>query len=96
MPIPLSVLISPHCGGAPPRWPCATAWTSRVASSGGWGYHQFRLAEHHGMPGVASAATAVVIGHVAAGTSRIRVNRGGIMRPNHAPLVILEQFGTFA
>jgi luciferase family oxidoreductase group 1 len=60
------------------------------------GYRRFWLAEHHGMPGVASAATAVVIAHVAAGTSRIRVGAGGIMLPNHAPLVIAEQFGTLA
>ena len=59
-----------------------------------WGYRRFWLAEHHNMPGVASAATAVVIGHVAAGTSAIRVGAGGIMLPNHAPLVIAEQFGT--
>lgn len=61
-----------------------------------WGYHRYWLAEHHNMPGVASSATAVVIGHVAAGTSRIRVGAGGIMLPNHAPLVIAEQFGTLA
>jgi luciferase family oxidoreductase group 1 len=60
------------------------------------GYRRFWLAEHHGMPGIASAATAVVIGHVAAGTSTIRVGAGGIMLPNHAPLVIAEQFGTLA
>ncbi|OWW22267.1 LLM class flavin-dependent oxidoreductase [Noviherbaspirillum denitrificans] len=59
-----------------------------------WGYRRYWLAEHHGMPGIASAATAVVIGHVAAGTSTIRVGAGGIMLPNHAPLVIAEQFGT--
>ena len=59
-----------------------------------WGYHRFWLAEHHGMPGIASAATAVLIGHVAGGTSRIRVGAGGIMLPNHSPLVIAEQFGT--
>ena len=59
-----------------------------------WGYTRYWLAEHHGMPGIASAATAVVIGHVAAGTSTIRVGAGGIMLPNHAPLVIAEQFGT--
>src|SRR4051812_33645860 len=58
------------------------------------GYHRYWLAEHHNMPGIASAATAVVIGHVAAGTSTIRVGSGGIMLPNHAPLVIAEQFGT--
>ncbi len=59
-----------------------------------WGYRRFWLAEHHNMPGIASAATAVVIGHVAGGTSKIRVGAGGIMLPNHAPLVIAEQFGT--
>jgi len=58
------------------------------------GYLRYWLAEHHSMPGVASAATAVAIGHVAAGTTRIRVGAGGIMLPNHAPLVIAEQFGT--
>lgn len=59
-----------------------------------WGYQRFWLAEHHGMPGIASAATAVLIGHVAAGTKTIRVGAGGIMLPNHSPLVIAEQFGT--
>src|SRR5882757_9933388 len=59
-----------------------------------WGYSRFWLAEHHNIPGIASAATAVVIGHVAGGTARIRVGAGGIMLPNHAPLVIAEQFGT--
>jgi luciferase family oxidoreductase group 1 len=59
-----------------------------------WGYTRYWLAEHHNMPAVASAATAVVIAHVAAGTSSIRVGAGGIMLPNHAPLVIAEQFGT--
>jgi luciferase family oxidoreductase group 1 len=59
-----------------------------------WGYHRFWVAEHHNIPGVASAATSVVIGHIAAGTSHIRVGSGGIMLPNHAPLVIAEQFGT--
>ena len=60
------------------------------------GYRRFWLAEHHGMPGIASAATAVLIGHVAGGTSSIRVGAGGIMLPNHSPLVIAEQFGTLA
>ena len=58
------------------------------------GYNRFWLAEHHGMPGVASAATSVVIGHVGAATSRIRIGSGGVMLPNHSPLVIAEQFGT--
>jgi luciferase family oxidoreductase group 1 len=59
-----------------------------------WGYTRFWLAEHHNSPSIASSATSVVIGHVAAGTSTIRVGAGGIMLPNHAPLVIAEQFGT--
>ena len=58
------------------------------------GYRRFWLAEHHGMPGIASAATAILISHVAAGTNTIRVGAGGIMLPNHSPLVIAEQFGT--
>ena len=61
-----------------------------------WGYKRFWLAEHHNMAGIASAATAVVIAHVASGTTTIRVGAGGIMLPNHAPLVIAEQFGTLA
>lgn len=60
------------------------------------GFHRYWLAEHHNMAGIASAATSVVIAHVAAGTSTIRVGAGGIMLPNHAPLVIAEQFGTLA
>ena len=59
-----------------------------------WGYDRYWLAEHHGMPGIASAATSVLIGHVAGKTDRIRVGAGGIMLPNHSPLVIAEQFGT--
>jgi luciferase family oxidoreductase group 1 len=59
-----------------------------------WGFRRFWLAEHHGMPGIASAATSVLIGHVAGGTKTIRVGAGGIMLPNHSPLVIAEQFGT--
>ncbi|NYT38676.1 LLM class flavin-dependent oxidoreductase [Allopusillimonas soli] len=59
-----------------------------------WGYQRYWMAEHHGMPGIASAATSILIGHVAAGTRSIRVGAGGIMLPNHSPLVIAEQFGT--
>ncbi len=59
-----------------------------------WGYHRYWLAEHHNIPGIASAATAVLIGYVGSSTSRIRVGSGGIMLPNHAPLTIAEQFGT--
>ena len=61
-----------------------------------WGYRRIWVAEHHNMPGIASAATSVVIGHIAAGTKTIRVGAGGIMLPNHAPYVIAEQFGTLA
>jgi luciferase family oxidoreductase group 1 len=61
-----------------------------------WDYRRFWVAEHHNMPGVASAATAVVLSHIAAGTSTIRVGAGGIMLPNHAPIIIAEQFGTLA
>src|SRR3569623_295050 len=59
-----------------------------------WGYRRYWLAEPHGMPGIASAATSVLLGHVAGGTKTIRVGAGGIMLPNHSPLVIAEQFGT--
>ncbi len=72
----------------------ATVDLARAAE--GFGFHRYWLAEHHNMPGIASAATAVVIGHVAAATTTIRVGAGGIMLPNHAPLVIAEQFGTLA
>lgn len=61
-----------------------------------WGYERFWVAEHHNMPGVTTAATSLVIAHVAAGTQRIRVGAGGIMLPNHAPYIIAEQFGTLA
>ncbi|CAM5180211.1 Luciferase family oxidoreductase group 1 OS=Castellaniella defragrans OX=75697 GN=HNR28_001557 PE=4 SV=1 [Castellaniella defragrans] len=59
-----------------------------------WGYQRYWMAEHHGMPGIASAATSVLIGHVAGATQSIRVGAGGIMLPNHSPMVIAEQFGT--
>ena len=95
-PLPrLSVLdLVPIVGGRDPAGtPCTAAATWRGTPSG-WGYRRYWLAEHHNMTGIASAATAVVIGHVAGGTSTIRVGAGGIMLPNHAPLVIAEQFGT--
>ena len=60
------------------------------------GFSRYWLAEHHNMPGIASSATAVLVGHIAAGTSTIRVGSGGIMLPNHAPLVVAEAFGTLA
>ncbi|SEA50645.1 luciferase family oxidoreductase, group 1 [Flavobacterium gillisiae] len=61
-----------------------------------WGYERFWLAEHHNMPGIASSATSILIGHIAAGTITLRVGSGGIMLPNHAPLIVAEQFGTLA
>src|SRR3954451_11378273 len=61
-----------------------------------WGYRRYWVAEHHNMVGIASAATSVVIGYIAGGTRTIRVGAGGIMLPNHSPLVIAEQFGTLA
>src|SRR5215207_3499882 len=62
----------------------------------GWGFRRFWLAEHHNMTGIASAATSVLIAHIACGTETIRVGSGGVMLPNHAPLVVAEQFGTLA
>ena len=61
-----------------------------------WGYHRYCLAEHHNMPGMPSAAPAVLIGHLAGGTTTLRLGAGGIMLPNHSPLVIAEQFGTLS
>jgi len=94
--IPLSVLdLSPIVAGSD----ASQAFRNTLALARhveALGYSRFWLAEHHNMPGIASAATSVVIGHVAGGTSRIRVGAGGIMLPNHAPLVIAEQFGTLA
>ncbi len=94
--IPYSVLdLSPVPEGLAPRDALRnTLDLARHAE--GWGYSRFWLAEHHNMSGIASAATSVLIGHVAGGTSTIRVGAGGVMLPNHAPLVIAEQFGTLA
>ncbi|MFU0506878.1 LLM class flavin-dependent oxidoreductase [Pseudaminobacter sp. NGMCC 1.201702] len=94
--IPLSVLdLAPIAeGGTASQSLAHTLDLARHAER--LGYRRYWLAEHHNMPGIASAATAVVIGHVAAGTRSIRVGAGGIMLPNHAPLVIAEQFGTLA
>ncbi|MDQ7250659.1 LLM class flavin-dependent oxidoreductase [Dongia sedimenti] len=92
--IPFSVLdLSPICQGGT----AADAFRNTLDLARNverLGYQRYWLAEHHNMPGIASAATAVVIGHVAAGTKTIRVGSGGIMLPNHAPLIIAEQFGT--
>lgn len=92
--IPFSILdLSPISEGHSVREALdASRKLAQVAEKNG--YRRFWLAEHHGMPGIASAATALVISHVAAGTETIRVGSGGIMLPNHSPLVIAEQFGT--
>ncbi|GAB2868938.1 LLM class flavin-dependent oxidoreductase [Pseudoduganella ginsengisoli] len=92
--IPFSVLdLSPITEGSDARTSFAnTLDLARHAER--LGYRRFWLAEHHGMPGIASAATAVLLGYVAGGTQTIKVGAGGIMLPNHAPLVIAEQFGT--
>jgi len=96
MTVPFSILdLSPIVAGATAADALANS-RDLAQHAERWGYRRYWLAEHHNMRGIASAATAVVIGHVAAGTSTIRVGAGGVMLPNHAPLVIAEQFGTLA
>jgi len=92
--VPLSVLdLAPICEGSDASSALRNSLDlARRAEA--LGYKRYWLAEHHGMPGIASAATSIVMAHVAQGTSRIRIGAGGIMLPNHAPLVIAEQFGT--
>ena len=91
---PLSVLdLAPVPEGATPGRALANS-LDLARHAEGLGYRRFWLAEHHNMTGIASAATAVVIAHIAAGTRHIRLGAGGVMLPNHAPLVIAEQFGT--
>jgi luciferase family oxidoreductase group 1 len=94
--VPFSILdLSPiHEGGTASEALQRSLDLARLAET--LGYQRYWVAEHHNMPGIASAATAVVIGYLAAGTKTIRVGSGGIMLPNHAPLVIAEQFGTLA
>src|SRR5450432_169722 len=92
--IPFSILdLSPVTKGSNPAQSLRNT-LDLAQHAEAWGYRRYWLAEHHSMPGIASAATSVVICHVAAGTSTIRVGAGGIMLPNHSPLVIAEQFGT--
>lgn len=94
--IPISVLdLAPVCEGSDAAQSFRnTLDLARHAER--LGYTRYWLAEHHNMPGIASAATAVLVGHVAGGTSTIRVGSGGVMLPNHAPLQVAEQFGTLA
>ena len=91
---PYSVLdLAPVCEGSDPAQAFRNSLDlARHAEQ--LGYTRYWLAEHHNMPGIASAATAVLIGHIAAGTQRIRVGAGGVMLPNHSPLQVAEQFGT--
>jgi luciferase family oxidoreductase group 1 len=92
--IPLSVLdLSPIVQGGTPAESFRRS-LDLAQHTERWGYRRYWVAEHHNMPGIASAATAVLIAHIAAGTSTIRVGAGGIMLPNHAPLQVVEQFGT--
>lgn len=92
--LPLSVLdLAPVTVGSTPTQTFANT-LDLAQQAEGLGYQRFWLAEHHNMPGIASAATAVLIGHVAGGTRTIRVGAGGVMLPNHAPLQVAEQFGT--
>lgn len=94
--IPLSVLdLSPIVQGKTPR-DAFHASLDLAQHAEKWGYHRYWLAEHHNMTGIASAATSVLIGYIAGGTNTIRVGSGGVMLPNHSPLVIAEQFGTLA
>jgi len=93
---PLSILeLARVTEGGSPRQSLDNA-RDLAAHAERWGYNRIWVAEHHNMPGIASAATSVVIGHIAGGSSTIRVGAGGIMLPNHAPYVIAEQFGTLA
>ena len=94
--VPLSVLdLAPFAAGGTSGQ--ALAQTTELARrTEELGYHRFWVAEHHNMPAIASSAPAVLIAHLAASTSRIRVGSGGVMLPNHAPLVVAEQFGTLA
>jgi luciferase family oxidoreductase group 1 len=91
--VPLSILdLAPVGAGRTPGEALAAS-TELAQRAETWGYHRFWVAEHHGMPGVASSAPAVLLAHLAAATSTIRLGSGGVMLPNHAPLVIAEQFG---
>ncbi|GAA4575305.1 LLM class flavin-dependent oxidoreductase [Planotetraspora kaengkrachanensis] len=92
--VPLSILeLATVSEGSSPSESLADA-TELARSAEEWGYHRIWVAEHHGMPGIASSSPAVVIAHLAAATRTIRIGSGGVMLPNHAPLVVAEQFGT--
>jgi luciferase family oxidoreductase group 1 len=91
--VPLSILdLAPIGVGQTPGEALATT-TGLAQRAEEWGYHRFWVAEHHGLPGVASSAPAVLLAHLGAATRTIRLGSGGVMLPNHAPLVVAEQFG---
>lgn len=92
--VPISILdLAPIAQGSSPAQALANSLDLARAAER-WNYRRFWVAEHHNMPGIASSATAVVLAHIGAGTSTIRIGSGGVMLPNHAPLVVAEQFGT--
>ncbi len=94
--LPFSVLdLSPITQGSDARTALSNS-LDLAQHAESWGYNRFWVAEHHNMPGIASSATAVVIGHIAGKTNTIRVGSGGVMLPNHAPLIVAEGFGTLA
>ena len=92
--VPLSILELATVGEGGTAGEALRVSTELAQRAETWGYQRIWVAEHHGMPGVASSSPAVLIAHLAAATSTIRLGSGGVMLPNHAPLVIAEQFGT--
>ncbi|SNT44487.1 LLM class flavin-dependent oxidoreductase [Rhodococcoides kyotonense] len=96
MSVPLSILDLAHIGNGESVKDSFDASVTLAQRAEDWGYRRIWYAEHHNMSSIASSATSVLIGHVAANTSRIRLGSGGVMLPNHAPLTIAEQFGTLA
>jgi len=92
--VPLSILDLAPVGVPTTPGEALTTTTELARAAEAWGYHRMWVAEHHGMPGIASSSPSVVLAHLAAATSTIRLGSGGVMLPNHAPLVVAEQFGT--
>jgi luciferase family oxidoreductase group 1 len=92
--VPLSILDLATVGSGDTPSDALRTTTELARRAEGWGYHRFWVAEHHGMPSVASSSPAVILAHLGASTRKIRLGSGGVMLPNHAPLIIAEQFGT--
>ena len=92
--VPLSILDLAPVGAATTPGDALATTTELAKSAENWGFHRLWVAEHHGMPGIASSSPSVVIAHLASATSTLRLGSGGVMLPNHAPLVVAEQFGT--